>query len=163
MRPGLKRGAFSLHEEKVIIEAHAVLGNRWSQITARLPGRIDNEIKNLWNSSIKKKLKLMGIDPVTHKPLSENNSFASKHSDDNKSILTHALLQLDPMSFQTSFLLQDTTKTCNIGIDDSMPSLKSEEEMDHNELYSGFNENSKSSPSIPKTTLKARELFNKMP
>lgn len=55
----------------MIIELHAVLGNRWSQIAAQLPGRTDNEIKNLWNSSIKKKLRQRGIDPTTHKPLSD--------------------------------------------------------------------------------------------
>ncbi|MCL7034974.1 hypothetical protein MKW94_024788 [Papaver nudicaule] len=71
LRPDLKRGTFSQQEENLIIELHAVLGNRWSQIAAQLPGRTDNEIKNLWNSCIKKKLRQRGIDPSTHKPLSE--------------------------------------------------------------------------------------------
>ncbi|XP_030520679.1 transcription factor MYB61-like [Rhodamnia argentea] len=71
LRPDLKRGTFSQQEEDLIIELHAVLGNRWSQIASQLPGRTDNEIKNLWNSSIKKKLIHKGIDPNTHKQLSE--------------------------------------------------------------------------------------------
>ncbi|XP_028779415.1 transcription factor MYB61-like [Neltuma alba] len=71
LRPDLKRGAFSQQEEDLIIELHVVLGNRWSQIAAQLPGRTDNEIKNLWNSCLKKKLRQRGIDPNTHKPLSE--------------------------------------------------------------------------------------------
>jgi len=41
---------------------------RWSTIAANLPGRTDNEIKNYWNTHIKKKLFKMGIDPVTHAP-----------------------------------------------------------------------------------------------
>ncbi|XP_039795128.1 transcription factor MYB20-like [Panicum virgatum] len=69
LRPDLKRGLLSAEEEKTVIDLHAELGNRWSKIASHLPGRTDNEIKNHWNTHIKKKLRKMGIDPVTHKPL----------------------------------------------------------------------------------------------
>ncbi|RWW48681.1 hypothetical protein BHE74_00045227 [Ensete ventricosum] len=69
LRPDLKRGLLSEAEERLVIDLHARLGNRWSKIAALLPGRTDNEIKNLWNTHIKKKLLKMGIDPVTHRPL----------------------------------------------------------------------------------------------
>ncbi|KAL4302274.1 hypothetical protein GQ457_10G029010 [Hibiscus cannabinus] len=70
LRPDLKRGKFSLQEEHTIIQLHAFLGNRWSAIAAHLPNRTDNEIKNYWNTRIKKRLNRMGIDPTTHKPRS---------------------------------------------------------------------------------------------
>ena len=41
---------------------------RWSAIAGRLPGRTDNEIKNYWNTHIRKRLLDMGLDPVTHAP-----------------------------------------------------------------------------------------------
>ncbi|XP_023519924.1 transcription factor MYB86-like [Cucurbita pepo subsp. pepo] len=69
LRPDLKRGMFSQQEQDLIISLHEVLGNRWAQIAAQLPGRTDNEIKNFWNSSLKKKLIKQGIDPNTHKPI----------------------------------------------------------------------------------------------
>ncbi|PIN14881.1 Transcription factor, Myb superfamily [Handroanthus impetiginosus] len=71
LRPDLKRGTFSHEEENLIITLHEALGNRWAQIAAQLPGRTDNEIKNFWNSCLKKRLMKQGIDPNTHKPIEQ--------------------------------------------------------------------------------------------
>ncbi|XAR66379.1 hypothetical protein NMG60_11012596 [Bertholletia excelsa] len=68
LRPDIKRGRFSFEEEETIIQLHGMMGNKWSAIAARLPGRTDNEIKNFWNTHIRKRLLRMGIDPVTHSP-----------------------------------------------------------------------------------------------
>uniref|UniRef100_A0A0E0L446 Transcription factor n=1 Tax=Oryza punctata TaxID=4537 RepID=A0A0E0L446_ORYPU len=54
LRPNLKKGAFSKEEENKIINLHLKMGNKWSQMAVYLPGRTDNEIKNYWNTRIKK-------------------------------------------------------------------------------------------------------------
>lgn len=51
-----------------VLKNFEILYYRWSTIAARLPGRTDNEIKNYWNTNIRKKLLRNGIDPVTHNP-----------------------------------------------------------------------------------------------
>ncbi|KAJ8456054.1 hypothetical protein OPV22_034797 [Ensete ventricosum] len=69
LRPDIKRGNFTEEEESLIIDLHSLHGNKWSTIVASLPGRTDNEIKNYWNTHLRKKLLRMGIDPVTHQPI----------------------------------------------------------------------------------------------
>ncbi|KAH1122656.1 hypothetical protein J1N35_005816 [Gossypium stocksii] len=71
LRPDLKRGNFTEEEDELIIKLHSLLGNKWSLIAGRLPGRTDNEIKNYWNTHIRRKLLSRGIDPATHRPLNE--------------------------------------------------------------------------------------------
>ncbi|XVE68468.1 hypothetical protein DITRI_Ditri09bG0071000 [Diplodiscus trichospermus] len=55
LRPNLKKGAFTQEEEQLIIELHAKMGNKWARMAAHLPGRTDNEIKNYWNTRIKRR------------------------------------------------------------------------------------------------------------
>lgn len=56
LRPNIKRGNISTDEDELIIRLHRLLGNRWSLIAGRLPGRTGNEIKNYWNTYLKKKI-----------------------------------------------------------------------------------------------------------
>jgi hypothetical protein len=53
--PSLRKGEWSLQEEKILIDAHAQLSNRWAEISKMLPGRSDNDIKNHWYSSLQRR------------------------------------------------------------------------------------------------------------
>lgn len=74
LRPDLKRGNFTDEEDELIINLHSLLGNKWSLIAAKLPGRTDNEIKNYWNTHIKRKLLSRGIDPQTHRSINSTST-----------------------------------------------------------------------------------------
>ncbi|XWS30814.1 hypothetical protein CRYUN_Cryun23aG0022400 [Craigia yunnanensis] len=55
LRPNIKRGDFADDEVGLIIRLHKLLGNRWSLIAGRLPGRTANDVKNYWNTHLLKK------------------------------------------------------------------------------------------------------------
>ncbi|VVA31348.1 PREDICTED: mRNAion [Prunus dulcis] len=55
LRPNLKHESFTPHEDELIVRLHATIGSRWSIIAHQLPGRTDNNVKNYWNTKLKKK------------------------------------------------------------------------------------------------------------
>ncbi|XP_022724574.1 transcription factor MYB3-like [Durio zibethinus] len=77
LRPDIKRGNITHDEEELIIRLHKLLGNRWSLIAGRLPGRTDNEIKNYWNTYIGKKLQNQQSHSLrNHKPSNQSQNKA---------------------------------------------------------------------------------------
>ncbi|KAD7117767.1 hypothetical protein R6Q59_005703 [Mikania micrantha] len=56
LRPNIKHGCFSEEEDHIIFTLYLNIGSRWSLIASHLPGRTDNDIKNYWNTRLKKKL-----------------------------------------------------------------------------------------------------------
>ncbi|KAL1538694.1 myb-related protein 306-like protein [Salvia divinorum] len=74
LRPGIKRGSFTLHEEKMIIQLQALLGNKWAAIASYLPERTDNDIKNYWNTHMKKKLKKLQSASIVETSVNDSKS-----------------------------------------------------------------------------------------
>ncbi|KAM5575309.1 transcription factor MYB113 [Rosa sericea] len=50
LKPDIKRGDFEDDEVDLLHRRHNLLGNRWSLIAGRLPGRTANDVKNFWNT-----------------------------------------------------------------------------------------------------------------
>ncbi|KAK3134800.1 hypothetical protein QOZ80_5BG0410860 [Eleusine coracana subsp. coracana] len=55
LSPNVRRGCITAAEHEVIVQLHAVWGNKWSKIARHLPGRTDNEVKNYWRTRIQRK------------------------------------------------------------------------------------------------------------
>ncbi|XP_071724024.1 transcription factor MYB60-like [Rutidosis leptorrhynchoides] len=78
LRPGIKRGNFTPQEEGMIIHLQALLGNKWAAIATYLPQRTDNDIKNYWNTHLKKKLSK--FQSINLDPQNQLDSTTSHHS-----------------------------------------------------------------------------------
>ncbi|KAJ4702739.1 MYB transcription factor [Melia azedarach] len=124
LRPDLKRGSFTEREERIIIDIHRILGNRWAQIAKHLPGRTDNEVKNFWNSCIKKKLIAQGIDPNTHNLLSSTQIINNNNYSNNNACNTLLPHNYSPVFFVDS-QMKEYSSSSSSSSSSSMEIMKS--------------------------------------
>ncbi|CAN8294920.1 unnamed protein product [Cochlearia groenlandica] len=129
LRPGIKRGNFTPHEEGMIIHLQALLGNKWASIASYLPQRTDNDIKNYWNTHLKKKLNKsetheetsnipenVGLQTSdTRNNTNHRSTYAS--STENISRLLEGWMRASPKSNTTSFLERKSQNDTNIVMD----------------------------------------------
>ncbi|KAL2250662.1 transcription factor RAX2 [Sesamum indicum] len=88
LRPNIKHGEFSDEEDRIICSLFARIGSRWSIIAGQLPGRTDNDIKNYWNTKLKKKLlgktapqrpQISSSLPISNYSLPDKSQFSSAY------------------------------------------------------------------------------------
>ncbi|XP_028796080.1 transcription factor RAX3-like [Neltuma alba] len=87
LRPNIKHGGFSEEEDNIICSLYVSIGSRWSVIAAQLPGRTDNDIKNYWNTRLKKKLLGKHRKEQQARCRGKNKQGANKSTVGNSSIL----------------------------------------------------------------------------
>ncbi|KAH1118451.1 hypothetical protein AAZX31_17G139000 [Glycine max] len=104
LRPNIKRGNISDEEEDLILRLHRLLGNRWSLIAGRLPGRTDNEIKNYWNSHLCKKVNQKVEKPESstrHEIIGQNDAGDNRAMSENEVEINESS-NLDVSSFDVN-------------------------------------------------------------
>nr|AIT76572.1 R2R3 MYB protein [Trifolium repens] len=106
LSPNIKRESFAEDEIDMILRLHKLLGNRWSLIAGRLPGRTSNDVKNYWHTNLLKKV-------VSKK---EEKKEKEKPKETMK---MHEVIKPRPLTLSSNFGKHDFVKqqNCNVPID----------------------------------------------
>ncbi|CAK9136779.1 unnamed protein product [Ilex paraguariensis] len=116
LRPDIKLGPLSPEEQNTIVQLQGMLGNKWAAIASHLPGRTDNEIKNFWNSHLKKQLFNKGLNFQIH---GQSSGTKSMHMKPESASTRHmvqnecARVEAEAQQSMNSLLLKPSSTECN--------------------------------------------------
>ncbi|KAM1340160.1 hypothetical protein ACFX2H_038600 [Malus domestica] len=124
LSPNVKRGDFSEEEDDLIIRLHKLLGNRWSLIAGRVPGRTDNQVKNHWNTHLSKKLGVNSKKGKTKAKTYPDSERAKKNSCTPSSNSNSELQPLPNSDSNSNIFGDDEVAAAIDGFDDEIMNIK---------------------------------------
>lgn len=72
LSPDVRKTNWTPEEDKIIIDAHSKVGNKWTNISKMLDGRPANAIKNHWNSTLLKRIQDSNGEPTIRRDRNRN-------------------------------------------------------------------------------------------
>ncbi|KAF8696263.1 hypothetical protein HU200_037166 [Digitaria exilis] len=125
LRPELRHGGFTDEEDNLILSLYGEIGSKWSVIASRLAGRTDNDVKNYWNTKLKKRYLASTREEKRPPPSCDDDTSAddSQSQDDERP----APATPDLPALATLEEDMDETGVAAAAVDDDALLLKSEE------------------------------------
>ena len=108
--PSVTKTPWTPEEDELIFKSYLEFGPKWAVIAHHIPGRTDNSIKNRWNASISKRLRINENGEKTLAPCK-----VRKYSKKNKMIEQERPESLDLFSLSKPAPKQDFTNVSSFG------------------------------------------------